>query len=210
MKVYDISPVLSEKIAVYPGDMAFSRTLSMEMTKGESCDVSYITTSVHVGAHTDAPSHYALSAETIEKRDLKYYLGLCQVIRVQKKELIHSMDIGEVRAPRVLFATGSFPNPNEWRDDFTALTPELIEYLASKKVELVGIDTPSIDPATAKDLKAHKVVAKNNMAILEGIVLNDVPEGLYQLIALPLPIANGDAAPVRAILLPESVNLREL
>src|SRR5690606_17294421 len=114
---------------------------------------------------------------------------------------LKDFDINSIQAPRVLFKTGTFPNPDIWNSDFMALSAEVIEALASKGVRLVGIDTPSIDPAEDKDLESHQAVAKNDMAILEGIVLEKVSAGIYQLIALPLPIKNADATPVRAILL---------
>jgi arylformamidase len=101
----------------------------------------------------------------------------------------------------VLFKTRSFPNPDRWTSDFASLSPELIEKLAGQGVRLVGIDTPSIDPAEDKALESHQAVLRNDMAILEGIVLDDVAEGEYQLVALPLRIAGADASPVRAVLL---------
>ena len=106
-----------------------------------------------------------------------------------------------ITTPRILFKTNSFPDPNEWRDDFTALSPELIGYLADHDIILVGIDTPSIDPAKATPLTSHFAVAQHNMAILEGIVLTNVPAGNYNLIALPLKLKDADASPVRAILI---------
>ena len=103
--------------------------------------------------------------------------------------------------PRVLFKTSSFPDPNEWRDHFNSLSPDTILSLADQGVKLVGIDTPSIDPHDSKDLESHNAVYKANMAVLEGLVLNQVQPGRYDLIALPLPIEGGDASPVRAVLL---------
>ena len=103
-------------------------------------------------------------------------------------------------ADRVLFRTFErFPHES-WDADTTAIAPETIEWLAVQGVKLVGIDTPSIDPQNSKDMLAHKAVLKHDLRILEGLVLDDVPEGRYELIALPLPIVNADASPVRAIL----------
>jgi arylformamidase len=104
-------------------------------------------------------------------------------------------------AERILFKTNSFPDPNSWNSDFVALSSDLINYLATKNIILVGIDTPSVDLAEDKKLESHKAIFKNNISILEGIVLSHVDEGIYQLIALPLKIAGADATPVRAILI---------
>ncbi|MCB0350864.1 MAG: cyclase family protein [Bdellovibrionales bacterium] len=204
-KIIDISPEISPEIAVYPGDTKFSRNLALDMNNGEHLTLSDMTTTLHVGAHTDAPNHYAARGEGIGSRDLNFYLGLCQVIEVNLKPRA-SIDVKDIEgvaitAPRVLFKTSSFQNPNEWYADFNSLSAELVEYLASKKVVLVGIDTPSIDPDDSKELSAHKAVFKNNLAILEGVVLDRVEPGLYYLIALPLKIKDADASPVRAVLL---------
>lgn len=204
-EIIDISPVISPQIAVFPGDKSFEENFSMEMSKGDHLTLSAIHTTVHLGAHTDAPSHYHAKGESIEKRKLSHYLGEVQVIEVKlprghriKPEHIQDK---KITAPRVLFKTQSFPNPNAWNSDFVALSEELIEYLANLDVILVGLDTPSVDLADDQKLFAHKKIFEKNMAILEGVVLDHVTEGRYQLIALPLKIAKADATPVRAILL---------
>ena len=202
---YDISPLIHKGIAVFPGDTPFSKMDILNFTKGDHLDLSSITTTLHVGSHVDAPCHYSRSGESIEKRNLKYYLGEAQVIEVKSfgKKIIEVNDLKNIKisAPRVLFKTKSFPNPNEWNSNFMALAPDLIEYLFKNGVFTVGIDTPSVDPETSKDLLAHKCIFKNDMAVIEGIILDDVPEGIYFLISLPLKIKSADASPVRAILL---------
>ena len=203
-KIHDISPLISSKIAVFPGDTPFEEEFILDFAKGHNLVLSSIKTTVHLGAHTDAPRHYHPQGVTMEKRALDRYLGLAQVIEVKlgPDERIHARHLKEeIRAPRILFKTNSFPNPNTWNGDFVSLSKDLIEFLASKKVVLVGIDTPSIDPAEDKTLESHKAVYANDMGILEGIVLQDVKPGLYDLIALPLRIVGADASPVRAILL---------
>ena len=107
----------------------------------------------------------------------------------------------EIKATRILFKTNSFNDPNTWHNHFNALSVELVKYLAEKDVKLIGIDSPSVDLADDKELQAHHEIAKNDMAILEGIILTDVEDGLYDLIALPLKIKDADASPVRAVLL---------
>ncbi|MCH7526190.1 MAG: cyclase family protein, partial [Planctomycetes bacterium] len=105
-----------------------------------------------------------------------------------------------ISAERVLFATGTYPDPNQFNDDFAALTPELIDWLHERGVRTLGIDTPSVDLFHSKDLPAHQTVLKHDMAIVEGLVLQHVPEGVYELIALPLKLSGFDASPVRAVL----------
>lgn len=202
--LYDISPLISPKTAVFPGDTPFEQEFLLKIEAGNNIDLSTIRTTVHIGAHTDAPNHYHGSGDSIEKRDLKYYLGAAQVIEVkcEKGSRIHKKDLTQnINAPRVLFKTGSFPDPDQWNSDFVSLSAELIEYLASQKVILVGIDTPSVDPSADEKLESHSALFKLNMAVLEGIVLTAVEPGLYDLICLPLKISGADASPVRAVLL---------
>ena len=204
--IIDISPVISEKLAVFPGDVEFERSITMNFDKGHHLGLSSIKGTVHLGAHTDAPNHYHKDGSGIEKRDLNLYYGQCQVIKVSlpRGERIMPSHIKNISAQRVLFKTGSFPDPNNWNEDFNSLSPELIEHLADNGVRLVGIDTPSVDPATDKSLSSHLKIYEKDMAILEGIVLEHVTEGNYKLIALPLPIKDCDASPVRAVLIKES------
>ncbi len=92
-------------------------------------------------------------------------------------------------------------NPVEkWDDGFTAVAPATIELLARHGIALIGIDTPSLDPQDSKTMDAHKAVRRHGLSILEGVVLDDVPEGDYELIALPLRLMTADASPVRAVL----------
>ena len=143
----------------------------------------------------------------ISEVSLDAYIGQCQVfeINIEKNSRISVSDLKEeVKAPRVLFKTGSSEDSTKFTEDFNALSVELVEYLHKYEVKLVGIDTPSVDLFDCQDLLAHNQIAHNNMAILEGIDLKDVKAGLYDLVALPLKIAHCDASPVRAVLLSPS------
>jgi arylformamidase len=204
-RIFDISPKLHSGVAVFPGDEPFSRKVVMECAKGDLFTLSSINSTVHVGAHTDAPNHYDRSGQGIDERPLDFYLGKAQVVRLsgqpgERLSLKHWKD-RPVLAPRVLVHTGSFSNPDQWTAEFNSFSGELIEFLAKSGVKLIGIDTPSIDPGTDKTFESHHMVYAHDMAVLEGIILEEVPEGVYSLIALPLPIQHGDASPVRAILI---------
>lgn len=139
----------------------------------------------------------------MESRDLSLYLGPCQVVRVKvnRGERIRPEHVSaKITVPRVLFVTGTFPDPERFNNDFAALSPQLIEQLAGQGVQLFGLDTPSVDLFDSKDLPSHSACRRHNLAILEGVVLKNVPEGVYELIALPLKLEGFDASPVRAIL----------
>jgi arylformamidase len=203
--IYDISPTLHSGIAVFPGDQAFDAQEAMSFESGDHLRLSAIRTTVHVGAHADAPSHYHEKGVTMESRDLRLYMGPAQVISVlglkPSARILKEHVKVKISAKRVLFRTDSFNNPDEWKNDFNSLSPELIHFLADEGVRLVGIDTPSVDPADSKLLESHQALYARDFAVLEGIVLSNVKDGLYDLIALPLKIKGSDASPVRAILI---------
>ena len=201
--IYDITPPITPKLAVWPGDTPLSREVLMDMSRGDNITLSTLRATMHLGAHADGPNHYGKDAPAIDERSLDYYLGPCQVIRVDvahATRILPSALKREVTQPRVLFATGTYPDPENWNADFAALSVELIDFLHERGAITVGIDTPSVDLFESKDLPAHKAMLRHNMSILEGLVLKDVPEGTYELVALPLPLVGFDASPVRAVL----------
>ncbi|HMF20464.1 MAG TPA: cyclase family protein [Gemmataceae bacterium] len=201
--IYDISPPISERLQVWPGDTPPRREILCDISRGDNITLSTLHATVHLGAHADAPSHYGQNAPTIHERSLDHYLGPCQVMCIKvapSSRITMEMLTGPIKVPRLLLATGTFPDPERFNKDFAALTPELVEFLHDHGVILVGIDTPSVDLFDSKDLPAHKMCLGHDMAILEGLMLRDVPDGRYELIALPLKLVGYDASPVRAIL----------
>jgi arylformamidase len=203
-EIIDISPEIHPGIAVFPGDTAFRQEFLLSLQRGDGFTLSKIETTVHLGAHTDAPSHYSVTGQTMETRPLSLYFGPAEVVEVVvergRRIQVSHLKGRKFTAPRLLFKTGTFPNPDRWNSDFASLSSELIDYLASAGVTLVGIDTPSIDLANDKVLESHQAVSRHGLAILEGIVLGHVQPGFYELIALPLRIRGADASPVRAVL----------
>lgn len=201
-RIWDITQRLRADLPVWPGDTAFEHKQTWAMDDGSPVNVSKLTLSTHSGTHADAPLHYDPAGEDSAAADLAIYCGECLV--VDARDSGASIEVGDLphlhSADRVLFRTyDSFPH-DAWDADFTAIAPETIRWLAVQGVKLVGIDTPSLDPQNSKTMDAHHAVLAADMRILEGLMLDDVPAGRYELIALPLPIAGADASPVRAIL----------
>ncbi len=202
-RIRDITPPIGERLAVWPGDTPPVREVLLDMKRGDNITLSSLRATVHLGAHADAPSHYGADAPAIDQRDLDVYVGPCQVVRVRARP---SSRVGRASLPerleaeRILIATGTYPDPTRFREDFAALEPDLVHEVADEGVRLVGIDTPSVDLFDSADLPAHRAFLARDLAILEGLVLDGVPEGVYELIALPLRLVGFDASPVRAIL----------
>lgn len=201
--IYDLSPPLGPDIAVWPGDVPLTRAVSADLADGDRTTLSSFSATCHLGAHVDAPSHYGLEGQTIDQQPLELFIGRCQVVHVhppRRGRVIADIIDRPISESRILFATGTYPDPNRFNDDFAGLAPGLIDELHGRGVRLIGIDTPSIDPDGDESLASHQRCLVHDIAILEGLYLADVPEGVYELIALPLRLVGFDASPVRAIL----------
>lgn len=203
-RLWDISPPVAADSPLFPGDTGYSQQWTAEIGPGCPVNISAITMSPHIGAHADAPLHYGPGAPTIGEVDLTPFLGPCRVV--------HAIGCGALVTPahlRAFVGPGTPPRvlvrtcptaPTVWSPEFAAFAPETIAWLASLGVLLVGIDSQSVDPADSKTLDSHQQLLKHNLRVLENLVLDDVPAGDYELIALPLKLTMADASPVRAVL----------
>jgi arylformamidase len=203
-QLWDISPPVHASSPVFPGDHATEVDWTFRIGPGCPVNVAELTLSAHVGAHADAPLHFTEEGTPAGEMSLEPFLGPCRVIDVSDvRPLVTVDDIDDVTdlPPRVLFRTYA-TQPTSWDDDFCALDPALIDLLASHGVRLVGTDAASLDPSDSKDLPAHFATHRHDVRILENLLLDEVPAGDYELIALPLKLATADAAPVRAVLRP--------
>ncbi|BEP95845.1 arylformamidase [Acidovorax sp. A79] len=204
-RLWDISPPVHAGSPVFPGDTAYSQQWCATIGPGCPVNVSAITLSPHVGAHADAPLHYDEHGASIGDVPLDAFLGPCRVIHAIARgplitwdHIAHAVDA--TLPQRVLVRTYEHMPVDRWDDALAAYAPGTIERLADLGVLLVGIDTASIDPADSKTLDSHQVIRHRGLRVLENLVLDEVPEGDYELIALPLRLATADASPVRAVL----------
>ncbi len=201
--LWDISPAVHAGTPVFPGDTPYRQQWCATIAPGCPVNVSAITLSPHVGAHADAPLHYDAGGAAIGELPLAPFLGPCRVVHaigcgplIEWRHLAHALaDL----PPRLLVRT-YHQAPTQWDAQLTGYAPNTIERLADLGVLLVGIDSASIDPADSKTLDSHQVVRRRGLRVLENLVLDAVPEGDYELIALPLRLTTADASPVRAVL----------
>ena len=202
--LWDISAPVHAASPVFPGDTPYSQQWCATIGPGCPVNVSAITLSPHVGTHADAPLHYAQGGAAIGAVPLDAFIGPCRVIHaIGCGPLIEWRHIAHAVAglpPRVLVRTYARMPVDQWDAQLCAYAPETIERLADAGVVLVGIDTASIDPADSKPLPSHQVIRRRGLRVLENLVLDEVPEGDYELIALPLRLTTADASPVRAVL----------
>ena len=202
-QIWDISPAIHPAAPVFPGDTPYSQEWVASIGPGCPVNVSAIHLSPHVGAHADAPLHYDAHGAAAGEMALAPFIGPCRVIHaiacgplIEWHHLAHAL--AEL-PPRVLVRTYA-QAPTAWDAALAAYAPDVVARLADAGVLLIGIDTASIDPADSKTLDSHQVIRRRNLRVLENLVLDDVPEGDYELIALPLKLTTADASPVRAVL----------
>jgi len=203
VRLYDISPPIRPGIPVWPGDTPYRAESASAIARGASVNVAAITTTPHLGAHADAPFHVQDGAATVDRLPLEPFLGPARVVAVPPEPLIrpeHLDGIDLADPPRLLLKTGSVRSGDEFPESFSALSPELARALGEAGALLVGLDTPSVDPFGSKDLPAHHALVAGGVVNLEGLLLDEVPPGLYELVALPLRLVGLDASPVRAVL----------
>jgi len=203
-RIWDVSQRLGAHTPLWPGepDLVLSRNAAI----GPECPVNIgaISFPLHAGTHADAPLHYCNAGVASADSPLDAYIGPCVVADARDagtRVEIEDCDWGVIEgAARVLFRTyESFPH-DVWDENFKAIAPDVIARLREGGAMLIGTDTPSLDPQNSKTMDAHNEILRGDMRILEGLVLDDVPAGAYELIALPLAIEGADASPVRAIL----------
>ncbi|MGK7379557.1 cyclase family protein [Planococcus sp. 1R117A] len=201
-KIYDISMELSGQTPEWPGDIPFQYELAATIEQSGSVNVGKVVTSTHIGTHVDAPFHYDNDGIKIDELPLDYYLTTAQVIDVRGKAEITRTDLPDV-APEVtaiLLKSDSWEDRTKFPETWPLFDPTIAEWMAEQEIKLLGVDVPSVDAKTSKDLPMHMAMSRNNRYILEGLVLNEVPEGIYQLVALPLKIKGAEGSPVRAVL----------
>jgi len=203
-RLWDISPAVHEGAPVFPGDTPYRQRWAATISPGCPVNVSEISLSPHVGAHADAPLHYDPAGAPIGELDLAPFLGPCRVIHAIERgpliEWAHIAHAVDALPPRVLVRTYRRAPVERWDGALAAYAPATIERLAALGVKLVGIDTASIDPADSKTLDSHQMIRRLDLRVLENLVLDEEPEGDYELIALPLKLVSADASPVRAVL----------
>lgn len=203
MELIDISQPLSPDTAVWPGDQPVEWNWTARIEDGSTVNLGAMCLSVHAGTHVDAPFHVQEEGgRTDESFDLAAFVGPAEVVPVPAEaEAIRPHHLDGVDAERVLFKTEASRSPSEtWPDSITPIHPDTIPGLERQGTVLVGTDAPSVDPLDSTNLPAHHALIEAEILNLEGLRLAGVSPGRYQLLALPMNVQGGDAAPVRAVL----------
>ena len=206
MKIYDVTLAISAETPIFEGDPKAEITVAHSIEGGAPANVSQICCGVHTGTHVDAPNHFIEGGKRVHELDFDKLLGNCTVVElndsVMSVEAEHVCDLENVE--RVLFKTrnSAFLHDQNFHKDFTYIAPEAAAILVEKGVKLVGLDYLSVEKFGAETFDTHITLLKNEVVIIEGLDLQEVPAGEYELICLPLKYigGTGDGAPARTIL----------
>ena len=201
-EIFDISMELNAETPEWPGDRPFEYALSVTKEQSGSVNIGEIKTSTHMGTHIDAPFHYDDLGLKVDEMPLEVYLSTAQVIDVQGLEKIAIEDLPEPESgvTAVLLKTCSWQNRKEFPKSWPIFSESIAEWMTKRGIRLLGVDVPSVDPENSKGLPMHHSMNVNKRYILEGIVLDDIEPGVYELSALPLKIKGAEGSPVRAVL----------
>jgi arylformamidase len=200
-RLYDLSRPLTATTACWPGDVPFSFRLGWRIRDGASVNVGALETSVHTATHCDAPYHYDDAGPTVDRLPLKTFLGPTWIADVRGRDRWRDRlsELNFADTPRVLFRTGGWPDTSRFPDRVPVMETDLPDWLGDRGVVLVGVDLPSVDRLDSKTLDIHHALGRRGIVIIEGLWLEEVPEGRYELIAPPLKIEAADGSPLRAV-----------
>lgn len=214
-EILDISQRVDEHTACFPGDVPFSKVLTLTYAQSKVINLSAITMSPHVGTHADAPSHICGTMD--DAKDMAGAMPLAPYVGPALVLDLATMESGPVTAkaicnkleadgitelqPRVLLKTQAVIQETQFKNDYPYIAVDAVEYLSGRGVQLIGIDTPSVDQINSKLLETHQALMKHGFYWLENLNLENVETGEYFLVAAPIKLTSAEAAPVRALLL---------
>lgn len=202
-RIWDITPTVGPESPVFPGDAPFTIDWSARLADGEFANVSILRFSPHIGAHVDSPMHLDSAAADVAGLKLETFLGRCRVVDLSQSETPDPVSPDEFPLrnlpTRVLVKTRK-ERIKTWTTEYRAISPALMRRLIDAGVVLIGVDTPSVDPADSTVLPSHHIALAHHRVLIENLDLSAVPAGDYELIALPLRLSGVEASPVRAVL----------
>jgi arylformamidase len=202
----DISAPLRNGMVAWPGDAPFQKTPTLEIAKGHQCNLSEFSTTAHIGTHMDAPRHYLEGAGGIDSMPIAASIGPARVIEIRDPEAIRTSELEPLqlaKGERVLFKTRNSERcwkTDEFQKSYVHIAPEAALYLAARAVQTVGVDYLSVGAFDPEGQETHRILLAAGICIIEGLNLEGVEPGDYELVCLPLKIVGGDGAPARAVL----------
>lgn len=203
----DITRPLTPGMIHWPGDNAFQLIPVCHITGLNTCNLTEIRTSAHIGTHLDAPRHYVAGGTDIAGIAVERLCGPATVVHFMEERNLRAADLEKTDMPvgdRVLLRTANerLWGKNEFSKDYYIITADAARWLVDHGTPLVGIDYLSVDSYNTRDHVAHYTLLEAGVLIVEGVDLSHVTPGRYELVALPLKIHGGDGSPIRAMVRP--------
>jgi arylformamidase len=203
--IYDITRVVTPTTHVWPGDTSFNVSPVLRLADGASVNLTTLHLSAHTSTHADAYYHYEPEGDHPATMPLEAYIGPARVVTVTKRDgpLLPEdfAHVNLVGAQRLLIHSWvSDLQDDQWPPEFPYLSLLLIEWLGTLNIRLIGLDSPSVDAFDSTELMCHHALYRYKMVNIETLQLRGVPDGDYELIALPLRLDLACGSPVRAVL----------
>lgn len=206
--VYDISVQLGIESIDYPNDTPYTRELIWTIQQSGVCDLSKLVMSAHSGTHIDVPAHFIPNAKTLDSYKVQDFILPAKVVEITDRVSITYAELRDVdvaAGDALLFKThnsrSGLCKTGEFSENYVFLAPDAADFCVEKNVSLVGIDYITIEKFGDNGFPVHKKILGDNILVLEGINLSNIQPGQYTLVCLPLNIKEGEASPVRAVLM---------
>jgi arylformamidase len=202
----DVSVPLRNGMVTWPGDAKFERSSTLQMAQGDPCNLSQISTTAHIGTHMDAPRHFLADGAGIETMPIAATMGRARVIEIADPEVIRTSEVEPhhlAKGERILFKTKNSRDcwkTDQFQEKYVYIEPETAHYLAQRGIQTVGVDYLSVGGFESGGPETHRVLLGAGIWIIEGLDLEHVEPGEYELFCLPLKIIGSDGAPARAVL----------
>ena len=201
----DISVPLRNGMVTWPGDAKFERTSTLQMAQGDPCNLSQISTTAHIGTHMDAPRHFLADGAAMETMPIAATMGRARVIEIADPEVIRTSELEPhhlATGERILLKTknsGYCWKTDQFQEKYVYIEPETARYLAQCGIQTVGVDYLSVGGFQSGGPETHRIMLGAGIWIIEGLDLEHVEPGEYELFCLPLRIIGSDGAPARVI-----------
>lgn len=202
----DITLALNEHTILYPGDRPIELFQVMEISKGESLNMSEIRSfNIHVGTHVDLPSHFINNELRLEDYALSSFMGeavVCEISNTRRIDKEHIQGLNLKKTDHIILKTSNSKLLKEtsFNPDYCFLAKSACEELLKFEPKSIGFDYYSLDPGDSTSFDAHRVFAQANIPVFVCLNLNGVEPGPYVFSGTPMALTGVEASPVRAVL----------
>lgn len=204
--MYDLTLTLSERLPFWPGEKGFS-IHPIKTIEKDGANVSYVVSGLHVGTHIDVPAHFVHKGMDTASMPIHKFIGKAKVFTFENKVCLEEQDVCDLDIEKddIVLLNMKWNHKllmdDSFRTDYVYVSAAAAQSLVKKEVKAVGVNYFSIAPAITEDkITSHHVLLNNGVVIIEGLMMEGVPDGCYHFVGLPLKIEGGNGSPIRAVL----------